>query len=315
VGSQARRRRRLRGDRNSGPLDAAPAHWARETLVRRNPASLRGRSSALRPRVRGLTHFAGGGGGGLSKRAARALVKLAADPHHVGGLVGVLAILHTWTRTLECHPHVHCPAPDGGLSDDGQWLPARSNYLVPVKALSRISRGDFLGLAAKQLPPGLLPPSFRRRAWVVYTKPSDQGPENVLSCLGRYVHRIAIISRRTLAIDDGKVTFRYRPSGQAQWKTLTLGREELTRRFPQHVVPKGLHKVRYFGLWTPAKRGILRTLQHTLSEPKPADSVESPPSEPESASPHTLEGSPCPFCRDGTPLHVRRIRPPRRTPP
>jgi len=251
----------------------------------------------------------------LMKAAAKAVIKLAADPHYVGGLIGVLAVLHTWTRTLEYHPHVHCLIPGGGLADDGTWRPARSNYLVPVKALSKIFRGMFLDFAAKELGPGVLSPALRRRPWVVYAKPAVQGPQKVLDYLGRYVHRVAITNRRILSVDDGKVTFRYQPSGQNHWKTMTLAAQEFIRRFLQHVLPKGIHKVRYFGLWAPTKRKSLRELQRTLVQAEQVDSAQASQVTPESLRPYTLEGSPCPNCRAGTLLHVRRIRPQKRAPP
>jgi hypothetical protein len=256
----------------------------------------------------------------LMKAAAKALIKLAADPHYVGGLIGVLAVLHTWTRTLEYHPHVHCLVPGGGLTDDGQWRPARSNYLVPVKALSRIFRGIFLDAAAKQLPSDLSS-SLRRQPWVVYAKPTCPGPDRVLAYLGRYVHRIAITNSRILAVDDGKVTFRYRPSDDSQWRTMTLAASEFIRRFLQHVLPKGVHKVRYYGLWAPSNRPRLRQIQITLAADAPAKPSQerqptadsftlSPP------SPPAARGAvPCPHCHRGTLVPVRRIPPQRRAPP
>ncbi len=103
----------------------------------------------------------------LMKAAARSLIKLAADPHHVGGLVGILAVLHTWTRTMEYHPHVHCLVPAGGVSigavsSKRQWIPARSNYLVPVKALSRVFRGMFVDLVRKAMPDMDMPQASRK---------------------------------------------------------------------------------------------------------------------------------------------------------
>ena len=103
----------------------------------------------------------------LMQAAARALIKLSADPHYVGGLIGVLAVLHTWSRTLTYHPHVHCLVPGGGLTPDGQWRPARPNYLIPVKALSPIFRGIFLDLVTKALPDVAIPDSVRKQKWAV----------------------------------------------------------------------------------------------------------------------------------------------------
>ena len=104
----------------------------------------------------------------LMKAAARAIIKLAADPHYVGGLIGIMCILHTWSRTLLYHPHVHCLIPAGGISSDRRhWVPARKNYLVPVDALAKIFRGIFVEMVRKQLPQIHLPASLWQKNWVV----------------------------------------------------------------------------------------------------------------------------------------------------
>ncbi len=201
----------------------------------------------------------------LMKAAAGSLIKLASDPHYVGGLIGVMAVLHTWSRTLGYHPHVHCLVPAGGVSSENQWLGARGNYLVPVKALSKIFRGIVLKLMAKELPEIKIPPAVWEKDWVVYCKPAVQGPEKVLKYLGRYVHRIAIANSRILSIDNGKVSFKYQDSRTYQWKIMTLEAFEFIRRFLQHVLPAGMHKVRYYGLWNPAHRKTLHSLQIVLA--------------------------------------------------
>ena len=90
--------------------------------------------------------------GVLMKAAAGSLMKLAADPHYVGGRLGILAVLHTWTATLTYHPHAHLLVPAGGVSQDERWVAARKDYLVPVKALSKVFRGMFLEMLHKALP-------------------------------------------------------------------------------------------------------------------------------------------------------------------
>jgi len=252
----------------------------------------------------------------LMKAAARALIKLAADPHYVGGLVGVLAVLHTWSRTLTYHPHVHCLVPGGGRDVDGQWRPARENFLVPVKALSPLFRGIFLDLLAKALPDVAIADSVRKQDWVVHCKPAVQGVENVLNYLGRYVHRIAITDRRILRVDDGKVTFRYKKVDETFWRTMTVTAQEFIRRFLQHVLPKGLHKVRYSGLWAPSNKARLLQLRQRLTA---EDAAGAPPAAEDSGGP----GSPqtdsqparCPFCQKGSLLLLRRIPASQRSPP
>ena len=161
----------------------------------------------------------------LMKAAGRSLIKLAADPHYVGGRIGVMAVLHTWSRTLDYHPHVHCLVPGGGLIGD-QWIPARKGFLVPVRALSRVFRGIFMETAAKELPGVTIPKAVWDTDWVVYCKPAVQGPEKVLQYLGRYVHRVAISNSRILSIDNGQVRFRYQKASSRRWRTTTLSAME-----------------------------------------------------------------------------------------
>jgi hypothetical protein len=252
----------------------------------------------------------------LMQAAARALIKLAADPHYVGGLIGVLAVLHTWSRMLTYHPHVHCLVPGGGLSADGQWRPARDGYLVPVRALSLIFRGIFLDLVTKALPDAAIPDSVRKQAWVVYCKPTVQGAQNVLTYLGRYVHRIAITDRRILSVEDGKVTFRYQNARDSQWRTMTLTAEEFIRRFLQHVLPTGVHKVRYYGLWAPSNKARLQEIRQRLT---PQDSSPVLPCTDGSGGPvcPQADSQParCPFCQKGSLLFLRRIPAQQRSPP
>lgn len=236
----------------------------------------------------------------LMKAAAEALMKLAADPRYVGGKIGILAVLHTWTRTLEYHPHVHCLVPGGGLSPDGAWIPSRPDFLVPVKALSKIFRGVFADRVRRRCPDITLPKSIWNQDWVVYVKAAVRGADRVLDYLARYVHRVAITNSRIVSIDDGQVVFRYRRVGNATWKTMALDAHEFIRRFLQHVLPAGVHKVRYYGLWAPSNRKRLRRIQDELAkdEPGPAEQETLEPSEPTRRS-HPLEGEACPHCGEG----------------
>jgi len=252
----------------------------------------------------------------LMKAAARALIKLTADPHYVGGLIGVLAVLHTWSRTLTYHPHVHCLVPGGGMSHDGQWRPARTNYLVPAPALSPLFRGIFLDLVAKALPDVVIPDSVWKQDWVVHCKPAVQGAENVLKYLARYVHRIAITDRRILAVEDGKVTFRYQNARDYQWRTMTVTAEEFIRRFLQHVLPKGVHKVRYYGLWAPSNKAKLQQIRQSLMA-QDSDRV-LPVAEDADGAASTQAHSQlarCPLCQKGNLLFLRRIPAQQRSPP
>jgi hypothetical protein len=239
----------------------------------------------------------------LLRAAAQALIKLAAAPHYVGGLIGVLCVLHTWTRTLAYHPHVHCLVPAGGVSADRtEWRPARSSYLVPVQALSQLFRGLFRALVRQERPDLTLPESVWTKGWVVYCKPALQGTEQVLNYLGRYVHRIALTNSRLLAIEDGAVRFRYQDAQDQRWKTMTLPAHEFIRRFLQHVLPQGFHKVRYYGLWSPVHRPLLHHLQlwlarHAPDPPPPARTRDIPPTD--TWAPPLHAGQPCPSCGQG----------------
>jgi DNA-directed RNA polymerase subunit RPC12/RpoP len=201
----------------------------------------------------------------LMKAAATCLIDLARDPKHLGATLGVLAVLHTWGRTMAYHPHVHCLVTAGGVSLGGEhWVPARKDYLVPVRVLSRLFRGRFMAMAARGLPEVKWPKTVWDKDWVVYCKPAMRGPGRLLEYLGRYVHRVALSNGRIVQLTDGHVRFRYKPVDGKRWRIMTLEAEEFIRRFLQHVPPKGAHKVRYYGLWAPSNRRLLRRVQLLL---------------------------------------------------
>lgn len=211
----------------------------------------------------------------LFQAAFESLAELCQDPHYLGGQIGALAVLHTWTRPMEWHPHVHLLVPGGGLAPDGRTFVEpprrRKPYLVPVHALGAVFRGRFMDLARRALPDVLFPYVPDDKSWVVFCKPAVQGADKVLDYLGRYVHRTALSGKAIVACDENTVTFRYRPTGQSQRRTMTLPAHELLRRFLQHVPPKGFHRVRAFGLLHPAHRSTLRRLQLLLGAPVPSE--------------------------------------------
>jgi len=251
----------------------------------------------------------------LMTSAGKALMKLAANPKYVGGLIGVMAVLHTWDRMLGCHPHVHCLVPGGALADD-QWTPARKGFLVPVRALSKVFRGIFMETAARELPDVAIPKAVWDTDWVVYCKPVVQGPEKVLQYLGRYVHRVAISNSRILSIDDGQVRFRYQKASSRRWRTTTLPAMEFIRRYLQHVLPKGFHKVRYYGLLAVANRQRLHRLQADLATNAPADQLPDMPVDHAATIVTSLpKGRPCPTCGKGVLVLIGRIPPRGRPPP
>jgi hypothetical protein len=251
----------------------------------------------------------------LIKSAARSIVKLTADPHYVGGRVGVMAVLHTWGSNLSYHLHVHCLVTGGGLSSDGRtWMPAREDYLVPVKALSRLFRGSFLDGVRRQFKDIDLPKSIRQKEWVVYCKPAVQGTHTVLNYLARYVHRVAITNSRIVSVANDKVTFRYKSPDAAQTKTMTVSAEEFIRRFLQHVLPIGVHKVRYYGLWSPSHRKNLSKVQQILTKSR-NDQQEQIEEHTDAEAPPLPEPRKCRHCEKGTLIRIRRLPRQGRAPP
>ena len=252
----------------------------------------------------------------LMEAAALSLMKLALDPRYVGGKIGILSILHTWTRALAYHPHVHCLIPAGGLSlDKRYWIEARKKYLVPVQALSDIFRATFIALARKKLPDVVFPQSIWNIRWNVYCKqPGIHTAEKALAYLSRYVYQTAITNSRIISTENGKVTFRYKDSRESKWKTMTLETSEFIRRFLQHVLPPGFHKVRYYGILSPRNRHLLDQIRWELT-----DKTKIEEDKPLPLSEDSKAGTPkcsflCPFCHDGYMIHImtlpRRLRAP-----
>ena len=246
----------------------------------------------------------------LFQAAFESLAALCLDPHHLGAQIGALAVLHTWTRTLEWHPHIHMLVPDGGLAPDGRTFVQaprrRKRYLVPVLALSEGFRGRFYRLARRALPGVRLPDLPDELRWVTFCKPAVQGADKVLDYLGRYVHRTALSGKAIVAHDDETVTFAYRRSGQSARRTMTLPAGEFLRRFLQHVPPKGFHRVRAFGLLHPSRRSELHRLQLLLGAP--ASSKDAPSSAVAEAPPANRPSRMrCQGCGEAALRRVRRL--------
>jgi Putative transposase len=207
----------------------------------------------------------------LFKVSAETMLTIAEDPKHLGARIGITSVLHTWGSALTHHPHVHMIVPGGGISLDGQrWVSCRPSFFLPVRVLSRLFRrlflqkliathqagrlsffGDHAHLAEAQSFTTYLAP-LRKVEWVVYAKRPFGGPEAVLAYLSRYTHRVAIANSRLIACDRRGVTFKwkdYRIQGRDRYKQMTLGTFEFIRRFLIHVLPKGLHRIRHYGLF------------------------------------------------------------------
>jgi hypothetical protein len=212
----------------------------------------------------------------LFHAASETMMTIAADPRHLGARIGITAVLHTWGSAMTHHPHIHMIVPGGGLSPDGsRWISSRPAFLLPVRVLGKLFRhlfltrlmafrdterlGFFCSLAhltdrrafLRHLAP------VRKKRWVVYAKPPFAGPEAVLAYLSRYTHRVAISNSRLLRFDDTGVTFRfkdYRRTGADRQQVMTLAADEFIRRFLLHVLPKGFHRIRHYGLLAGATR-------------------------------------------------------------
>jgi hypothetical protein len=221
----------------------------------------------------------------LFRTAAETLLTIARDPKHLGADIGFFGILHTWGQNLLHHPHVHFVVPGGGIGPDGQWIPCRPGYFLPVRVLSRLFRRLFLQALQKAFDNNLLAffgdlvplkdeAAFRawldplkETEWVVYAKKPFGGPQTAIQYLGRYTHRVALSNDRILRVSDGRVTFQwkdYRRKDRHKSRTMTLDAEEFIRRFLIHTLPPGFQRIRYFGLMANRHRkrtlGLCRTL-------------------------------------------------------
>ena len=237
----------------------------------------------------------------LMKAAADALQKLAADPQYLGARLGILAVLHTWTRAMLFHPHVHMLVTAGGLCFDGQtWIePKHPGFLVPVRALSVIFRAKFCAGLKKAGLLGCAEPSVWTKPWVVHSQHAGRG-QKVLDYLARYVFRIAISNSRIESIDNGMVRFRYRDNRSQEIRRVTLPGVEFIGRFLQHVLPRGATKVRHYGIFSPSSKSKLDRVHQLLPQvPAHAQSSSIPahPAQPQLPVPVWPT---CPLCRSGT---------------
>jgi hypothetical protein len=214
----------------------------------------------------------------LMRAVAEAVKELCASKRHLGGLPGILSVLHTWNGQLGYHPHVHLLVTGGGITPDGQhWKPVRGQFLVPVAVLSRKIAAKFHDALKAKLPDvfAQIPADIWQREWVSFCKHYGRGNDAVLNYLSRYVFRTAISNARILHMDQTHVTFRWRDRDTRTWRIERLPGLEFLRRFLQHVLPRGFHRVRYYGLWHSSKRSlsarawVLLTLETTVDAGEP----------------------------------------------
>ena len=252
----------------------------------------------------------------LFRAATDTLLAFGRDPRHLGGTLGVTAILHIWGQTLTQHLHLHCVVTGGALSRDGtRWIPARRRYLFPVRALGAVFRARYLeGLRRAHdahrltFAGGTAPlaesggwhgflDTLHAQPWVVYAKPPFGGPARVLAYLARYTHRVAITNARLVDLVDGVVRFRWKDyAAQDREKILTLTAQEFLRRFLLHVLPTRFVRIRHAGLFGNHHRHARLERCRAL--------LGAPPTTPPPAEPGPLQAPPapdrCPLCGQGT---------------
>ena len=251
----------------------------------------------------------------LYRASAATMLELARDPKHLGADIGFLGVLHTWGQNLQVHPHVHYIVPAGGLALDGsRWIDSSRRFFLPVKRLSRIFRDDFCGQLRELFNQDRLqfhgslrqlasPDAFShflwqlgQKDWVVYAKPPFGGAEHVLNYLARYTHRVAISNHRLVAFENDRVSFRWRDYAHGgKNKVMTVSVDEFLRRFLLHVLPKGLVRIRHFGLFANRRRKTALACCRQLLGTAPGTDL-----------PETDNLMRCPVCA-GTMLVIERV--------
>lgn len=229
----------------------------------------------------------------LFDSASATLQQLARDEKHLGAILGITAVLHTWARDLRFHPHVHCIVTGGGLSLDGtRWVAAKKDFLFHVLVMGKLFRGKMLdglrrahargqtkGFDDFEDPEGFdrLMARLASKSWVVYAKPAFRGAEHVYRYLGRYTHRVGIANSRLVSLDNGQVTFRTKNGA-----TVTLPAQDFLARWIQHVLPRRFVKIRHYGLLAPSRvndeliaaRALLAPATASISAPPPSSWID-----------------------------------------
>jgi hypothetical protein len=277
------------------------------------PAALRSLALVHRRRVFAL----------LLRAAAQTLLALGHDSKRLGAELGVTAVLHTWTRELEFHPHVHCIVTAGGLTADRRrWRPARQRHLFPVRVLGALFRGKVLAALQRSWARGELPaadPVSTRRTigalhgtpWLVYVKRPFGGAKRLFHYLGRYTHRVGLSNQRLVAVTSDAVTFRTKDG-----RTATVHPEEFLRRLLLHVLPSGFVKIRHSGLFAPRQVSTALPIAQRLLADRPQAVPSTAPS-PWATLLHRLTGidvTRCPRCQR-SPLNRRVLLPYAQRPP
>lgn len=208
----------------------------------------------------------------LFKAGSETLIKLGKDEKHLGGEIGVIAVLHTWGQNLREHPHLHCIVPGGGLlARENKWekpkKSKRKDFFIHVNVMSDLFKKKFLYHLKRSYEKAEIQfegelksisnvTEFKKlvnelysKKWITYCKQPFGGPEQVINYLGRYTHRVAINNHRIKSIEGGKVTFSYKDYRDCnKTKEMALEAGEFMRRFLLHVLPDNFYKIRYYGI-------------------------------------------------------------------
>jgi len=249
----------------------------------------------------------------LFKSAWDTLSVFAKDQKHLGAKTGMISILHTWGQQLTLHPHLHCIVPDGGLTKANKWKQVRceGKFLFPVKAMSKVFRAKYVSILRSKiqnLDKHMMEDLFKKE-WVVYAKRPFGTPEMVLEYLGRYTHKIAISNHRIKSIDDKIITIAYKDyRHENQKKELDLEHLEFVRRFSMHILPKGLVRIRHYGILSSTSKP--KTIPIIKEQVKPEEKL------PQYFEPRIMEPyNPlmCPHCKTETRVTIEIM--PRRGPP
>jgi len=258
----------------------------------------------------------------LFQASAETLTTIAADPKRLGVRIGFTSVLHTWGSAMTHHPHVHMIVPGGGIALDGtRWISSTEDFLLPVPVLASLFRAKMLALLKAAHADGRLQffgaharlveaAAFKawlgplhQTNWHVYAKRPFAGPAQVLAYLARYTHRVAISNSRLIKADASGVTFTfkdYRVKGPGRYKTMTLEPGEFMRRFLLHVLPKGFHRIRHYGLLASSrtKAATIDRARDLIAAATPATSAAKPQTTTDdatAAAPDKPE-HPCPCC-------------------
>lgn len=271
----------------------------------------------------------------LFKAVSETLKGLALDPKRIGGMIGCIAILHTWGQTLEDHYHVHCIVPGGAFDGKNEkWISTKEDFLLPIPVMRKMFRGKLLHYFFQAVEKGdiglygklhiyqeagamkKLRNTLYETNWVVYAKPPFASPDQVIKYLGNYTHRIAITNKRIVKVENGMVSFWYKDySDHNRQKTMTLDRVEFIRRFMLHVIPHGFMRIRHYGFLSNRNQNkLLPIIRKLICGEEAAQPVEMPDKKIWYEIIEELTGTDpriCPVCKKGKLRQWKKIEPKR----